>query len=46
MFTFGATASDGQQQVKVLEGNTFGLEDLLKSQGSDWDFNDLRVQIA
>jgi len=46
VFTFGATASDGQQHVKVLGDNTFGFEDLLKSQGSDWDFNDLRVQIA
>jgi hypothetical protein len=46
VFPFGATGSDGQRHVKVLGDNTFGVEDLLQTQGSDWDFNDLRVQIA
>ena len=46
VFTFGATASDGQQHVKVLGDNTFGFEDLLYSQNSDWDFNDFRVQVS
>jgi len=46
VFTFGATASDGQRHVKVLGDNTFGFEDLLASQGSDWDFNDFRVRVS
>jgi len=46
VFTFGATDSNGQQHMKVLGDNTFGFENLLKSQGSDRDFNDLRVQVA
>ena len=46
VFTFGATASDGQQHVKVLGDSTFGFEDLLASQSSDWDFNDFKVQVS
>ena len=46
VFTFGVTASDGRQHVKILGDNNFGFEDLLASQGSDWDFNDLKVQIS
>lgn len=46
VFTFGATASDGQQHVKVLGDNTFGFEDLLSSQNSDWDFNDFCVKVS
>jgi len=32
--------------VKVLGDNTFGFEDLLASQGSDWDFNDLKFKVS
>ena len=47
VFTFGSsTGSDGRQHVKVLGDNTFGFEDLLDSESSDWDFNDLRVKIS
>ena len=47
VFTFGSsTGSDGRQHVKVLGDNTFGFEDLLASQGSDWDFNDLKVKVS
>ena len=46
VFTFGATASDGRQHVKVLGDSTFGFEDLLASQRSDWDFNDFKVQVS
>lgn len=46
VFTFGATASDGQQHVKVLGDNTFAFEDLLASQASDWDFNDMQIQFT
>ena len=47
VFTFGAsTASDGRQHVKLLGTNTFGFEDLLASQGSDWDFNDLKAKVS
>ena len=47
VFTFGAsTASDGRQHVKLLGDNTFGFEDLLASQGSDWDFNDTIIKMS
>ena len=46
VFTFGVTASDGRAHVNVISDNTFGFEDLLASQSSDWDFNDLRVKVS
>jgi hypothetical protein len=47
VLTFGSsTASDGRQHVKVLGINTFGFEDLLASQGSDWDFNDTKIRVS
>ena len=47
VFTFGAsTASDGRQHMKLLGTNIFGFEDLLASQGSDWDFNDTKIRIS
>jgi hypothetical protein len=47
VLTFGATtASDGRQHVKLLGTNTFGFEDLLSSQGSDWDFNDTKIRLS
>ena len=47
VLTFGAsTASDGRQHVKLLGTNTFGFEDLLASQGSDWDFNDTKIRVS
>jgi hypothetical protein len=47
LFTFGAsTASDGRQHVKLLGTNTFEFEDLLASQGSDWDFNDTKIRVS
>jgi len=46
VFTFGDTASDGQRHVKVLGDNTFSFKDLLASQGSDWNFNDFRIQLT
>jgi len=47
VLTFGAsTPSDGRQHVKLLGTNTFGFEDLLASQGSDWDFNDTKIRVS
>ena len=47
VLTLGAsTASDGRQHVKLLGTNTFGFEDLLASQGSDWDFNDTKIRVS
>ena len=47
LLTFGAsTASDGRHHVKLLGDNTFGFEDLLASQGSDWDFNDTKIKVS
>jgi hypothetical protein len=41
LLTFGAFgASDGETHLKVLGQNSFGFEDLLANQGTDWDFND------
>ena len=46
VFTFGVTASDGRAHVNVIGDSTFGFEDLLASQNSDWDFNDFRVKVS
>jgi len=47
VLTFGAsTANDGRQHVKLLGTNTFEFEDLLASQGSDWDFNDTKIRVS
>jgi hypothetical protein len=47
VLTFGtSTASDGRQHVKLLGTNIFGFEDLLASQGSDWDFNDTKIRVS
>jgi hypothetical protein len=41
-----STARDGRQHVKLLATNIFGFEDLLASQGSDWDFNDTKIRVS
>jgi hypothetical protein len=46
VMTFGDTASDGHHHLKFLGANMFGFEDLLASQSSDWDFNDLTFQVS
>ena len=45
------SAADAGTYAAVLinpngEVFTFSFEDLLASQGSDWDFNDFRVQVT
>jgi hypothetical protein len=46
VYTFGAsTAADGKQHIKELGQNLFGFEDRAAGQGSDWDFNDVVVEI-
>lgn len=45
VFTFGASAADGQTHCKVLGDNNFGFEDVLASQGPDWDYNDVKVKV-
>ena len=46
VLTFGAsTASDGRQHTRLIGINTFGFEDLLAGQGSDWDFNDTKIMV-
>jgi hypothetical protein len=46
VFTFGdATASDCRQHLKLLGDNAFGFEELLASQRSDFDYNDVTVQV-
>ncbi|NDG74389.1 MAG: hypothetical protein EBX49_03435 [Synechococcaceae bacterium WB8_1B_136] len=46
LFTFGATASDGNKHLKVIGENKFGFEDLIASAPSDWDYNDLAVHVS
>ena len=40
-----STLSDGRQHVKLLGTNTFGFEDLLASQDSDWTFNITKTRL-
>jgi hypothetical protein len=47
VFTFGAnSAADGRAHVMLLGQNQFGFEDLLASQSSDWDFNDVVMNVT
>jgi pimeloyl-ACP methyl ester carboxylesterase len=47
IFTFGSnTAADGRAHMMLLGQNQFGFEDLLLSQRSDWDFNDVVMNIS
>jgi len=47
LFTFGATtAADGREHVRLQGTNAFGFEDLLASQRSDWDYNDLTMRLT
>lgn len=47
VFTFGAnSAADGRAHVMLLGQNQFGFEDLLASQYSDWDFNDVVMNVS
>jgi hypothetical protein len=46
LFTFGATASDGQKHLKVIGNSKFAFEDLISSAPSDWDYNDLVVDVS
>jgi pimeloyl-ACP methyl ester carboxylesterase len=47
IFTFGSnTAVDGRAHMMLLGQNQFGFEDLLLSQHSDWDFNDVVMNIS
>lgn len=47
VFTFGASsAEDNRAHVMVLGQNQFGFEDLLASQHSDWDFNDVVMNVS
>lgn len=47
VFTFGAnSAHDGRAHVMLLGQNQFGFEDLLLSQRSDWDFNDVVMNVS
>ena len=44
VFTAGLlSSSDGNQHTKLLGQNFVGFKDLLTSQQSDWDFNDVTV---
>ena len=44
LLTIGPSGTaDGLAHLKVLGQNSFAFEDLLASQGADWDFNDFLV---
>ena len=42
----GTANADGQEHIRTYGQNMFGFEDLLASQGSDFDYNDLVMKIA
>lgn len=42
----GTANADGQDHIRTYGQNMFGFEDLLASQGSDFDYNDLVMKIA
>lgn len=47
VFTLGdTTASDGRQHLKLFGENHVGFEELLVTQGADWDYNDLTVLVT
>ena len=45
VLTMGS-AADGREHVVVTGGDTFGFEDLMSNQNSDWDYNDLMVKLT
>jgi hypothetical protein len=46
IFVIGNGNADGMDHIRIYGQNTFGFEDLLASQGSDFDYNDLVMKIA
>ncbi len=46
IFVIGTANADGQDHIRTYGQNMFGFEDLLASQGSDFDYNDLAMKIA
>jgi len=46
IFVIGTANADGQDHIRTYGQNMFGFEDLLASQGSDFDYNDLVMKIA
>lgn len=46
IFVIGSANADGQEHIRIYGQNMFGFEDLLASQGSDFDYNDLALKIA
>jgi hypothetical protein len=45
-FVIGSANADGKDHIRTYGQNMFGFEDLLASQGSDFDYNDLVMKIA
>jgi hypothetical protein len=46
VFVIGNGNADGMDHIRTYGQNMFGFEDLLASQGSDFDYNDLVMKIA
>jgi hypothetical protein len=47
LYTIGESSGvDGRQHLKVLGDSSFGFEDALERQGSDFDYNDFVVKIT
>lgn len=42
----GTANADGQEHIRTYGQNMFGFEDLLASQGSDFDYNDLVMRVV
>jgi hypothetical protein len=45
-FVIGDANVDGMSHIRIYGQNTFGFEDLAASQNSDFDYNDLVMQIS
>lgn len=41
----GMANADGREHVRMFGDNFYGFEDLLASQNSDFDFNDIAIRV-
>lgn len=46
VFVMGDANSDGAEHIRTFGENIFGFEDLTAAQGSDFDFNDMVMQLT
>ncbi|MFO1158652.1 MAG: hypothetical protein U1E60_07420 [Reyranellaceae bacterium] len=46
ILVIGNANADGKEHIRLMGANAFGVEDLLASRGSDFDYNDMLVGIS